>query len=127
MLEAKARTGSAIADAAVWDLRSSREGDERQVTTKSQRFNGQVERDVRLALDQGAWPSIWRGAGPIGSRLKERGAASGTAAEVNFVGCGALQGGMRAVGVIRGSEELKPNSRRIDAAMAQQATRDYSH
>jgi hypothetical protein len=102
MLGAKARTGSAVGGAGGSDLCSSRECDERQVTTMSHRLDGQVECSARLALDQGVRQSAWRGAGPSGSWFKAWGAASGTAPEINFVGCGALQGGMRTVGVIVG-------------------------
>ena len=103
----KARTSSARGEAAGSDLRSSRESDERQVTTMSDGLDIQVKRNARLALDQGVRQSAWRGAGPTRSGLEARVAACGTALEVNFVGCGALQSGMRTVGIIPGKEELK--------------------
>jgi hypothetical protein len=137
MLDEKARTGSAVGDAAGLALCSSRKSDERQVTTMSDGFEIQVKRSARLALDQGMRQSAWRGSGPTGSWLKARRAASGTAPEVNFVGCGALQGGMRTVGVIPGNEKLKfmlegaaqqrDNGQHASAAILESSDEPFDH
>lgn len=66
-------------------------------------FEDQV--DAGLAFDERLRLRAWRASGPGGAGFKAWGAASGAAAEVDFIGSGAVEGHMRAIFVVPSAKQ----------------------
>src|SRR5262249_20340255 len=81
--------------------------DARQMTTMSNEFDRQFQADAWLPLDERTRAGAGRAARPGGARFPARRPASRTASEVNFVGRGAFEGRVRAVGVVPGSDPMQ--------------------